>query len=108
MTGETAVSGIGPESIMVLFSFDLLKESSPFPALLAVDDVFELLSPDNCLEHTGKIRYTTVLKAKGLERDVIILVCSSLKQKLNTYQLFIGASRARCKVYILTQNHNRN
>jgi len=108
VTGETAVSGIGPESIMVLFSFDLLKESSPFPALLAVDDVFELLSPDNCWEHTGKIRYTTVLKAKGLERDVIILVCSSLKQKLNTYQLFIGASRARCKVYILTQNNNRN
>jgi len=108
VTGEKAVSGFGPESIMVLFSFDLMKGSSPFPALLAVDDAFELLRPENCGEHTGKIRYTTVLKAKGLERDVIILVCSSLKQKLNTYQLFIGASRARCKVYILTQNNNRN
>jgi len=108
VTGEKAVSGFGPESIMVLFSFDLMKGSSPFPALLVVDYAFELLRPENCGEHTGKIRYTTVLKAKGLERDVIILVCSSLKQKLNTYQLFIGASRARCKVYILTQNNNRN
>ena len=108
MTGEKAVAGFGPESIRVLFSFDLMMGSSPFPALLAVDDAFELLRPENCGEHTGKIRYTTVLKAKGLDRDVIILVCSSLKQKLNTYQLFIGASRARCKVYILSQNNNRN
>lgn len=108
VTGEKAVSGFGPESIMVLFSFDLLKEPSAFTALMEANSSFEQFRPDNFREQADKIRYTTVLKAKGLERDVIILVCSSLKQKLNTYQLFIGASRARCKVYILTQNNNRN
>jgi len=108
VTGEKAVSGFDHENIMVLFSFDLLKEPSPFTALLSADSAFELLCPENCREHSDRIRYTTILKAKGLERDVIILVCSSMKQKLNAYQLFIGASRARCKVYILIQNNNQN
>ena len=103
VTGEKAVSGFGLESIMVLFSFDLLKEPSPFTSLLAAENAFELLRPDNCGEHTNKIRYTTVLKAKGLERDVIIIVCSSLRHHLNSYQLFIGASRAKAKVYLLIQ-----
>jgi len=101
VTAEKAVSGFGPESILVLFSFDLLKEPSTFSALLAAESAFALLRPGNCGEQTDKIRYTTVLKAKGLERDVIILVCSSLNQRLDTYQLFIGASRARARVYLL-------
>ncbi len=103
VTGEKAVSGFGPESIMVLFSFDLLKEPSPFTELLAAESEFELLRPDNSAEQTDKVRYTTILKAKGLERDVIILVCSSLNQRLDTYQLFIGASRARAKIVLLLQ-----
>ena len=103
VTGEKAVSGFGPESIMVLFSFDLLKEPSPFTSLLVAENAFELLRPDNSGEQTEKIRYTTVLKTKGLERDVIIIVCSSLRHHLNSYQLFIGASRAKAKVYLLIQ-----
>ena len=103
VTGEKTFSGFGPGSIMVLFSFDLLKEPSPFTELLAAESAFELLRPDNCGEQTDKIRYTTVLKAKGLERDVIIIVCSSLRHHLNSYQLFIGASRAKAKVYLLIQ-----
>ena len=64
VTVEKAVAGFGPESIIVLFSFDLLKEPSPFPTLLAGDSGFELLRPDNCRTRSDRIRYTTILKAR--------------------------------------------
>ncbi|MDX9948054.1 MAG: hypothetical protein RBS38_11875 [Bacteroidales bacterium] len=42
-----------------------------------------------------------MLKAKGLERDVVILVSSPPVDKKIRIQLFIGASRAKVKVHLL-------
>ena len=88
------------EHILVLFSFDLLKEPSNFHELLARDNTFEFLKTDNYREQSDRIRYTTVLKAKGLERDVVVLVCSSAKERINIYQLFVGSSRTKVKLYL--------
>ena len=42
-----------------------------------------------------------MLKAKGLERDVVVLVSSTLARQRNQFEVFIGASRARGKVVLL-------
>jgi len=42
-----------------------------------------------------------MLKAKGMERDFVILVSSAPADKKIMFQLFIGASRAKGKIYLL-------
>lgn len=98
---EKSLSGIQPENIITLFTADLLKKESPFIPLLEKEAGFELINPASYSARSDKIKYTTILKAKGLERDVAILVCSSVSDKKNIFQLFIGASRAKCRVYLL-------
>ncbi|HNY14823.1 MAG TPA: NERD domain-containing protein [Bacteroidales bacterium] len=98
---EKGLGGIRNENCIVLFTSDLLREGSPFPALLSQDGQFELLVPDNYASTPDKIRYTTMLKAKGLERDVVILVSSAPADKKISFQLFIGASRAKAKLVLL-------
>jgi hypothetical protein len=101
---EKSLSGIPSENIITLFTADLLKKESPFPLLLKEDGNFELLSSSDYVIKSDKIRFTTILKAKGLERDVVILVCSPISDKKNIFQLFIGASRAKVKIVLLYQN----
>jgi len=100
---EKGLGGVRNENCIVLFTSDLLREGSPFPALLGKDGQFELLAPGNYSAAPDKIRYTTMLKAKGLERDVVILVSSPPTDKKILFQLFIGASRVKAKVYLLTE-----
>jgi len=59
--------------------------------------------PENCDQHPDKICYTKILKAKGLEWDVVFLVCSDLEDPLAQYQLFIGASRGKGKLHVFHQ-----
>ncbi|MDX9948059.1 MAG: hypothetical protein RBS38_11900 [Bacteroidales bacterium] len=45
-----------------------------------------------------------MLKTKGMERDVVIIVRSAPADKKILFQLFIGASRAKAKIYFLAGN----
>lgn len=101
MVREKGLGRVKNENCLVLFTADLLREKSPLPLMMEKDGVFELLTADNYSKPSGNIRYTTMLKAKGLERDVVILVSSSLTDRRNMFQIFIGASRARAKVCLL-------
>ena len=93
--------------MMVLFSSGLMKEGSPLKELLTIADDFELMLPENSNQNSGKVLYTKILKSKGLEWDVVFLACSDVKDPLTQYQLFIGASRAKGKLYcyITVINH---
>lgn len=101
MLQEKSVSGLSSEKIITLFTAGLLKKESPFPDLIEKDGSFGILNASNNAVQSDKTRYTTILKAKGLERDVVILVCPHIADKRNIFQLFMGASRAKCRVYIL-------
>ena len=103
VTREKALGGQPQVKTLVLFTADLLKESSAFPGLLEKDGKFELMLAAGYSGRSEKIRYSTILKAKGLESDIVILVCSPLTNKRNIFQLFIGASRAKCRVYVLVK-----
>ena len=101
---ETGPGGIKAEDCLVLFTWDLLRKESPFVQILEKDEGFELLKPDNYCSSSAKIRYTTMLKAKGLEKDIVVLVRSSPRDAKNSFQIFIGASRARGKIVMLYSN----
>jgi len=101
---EKGPGGIRAEDCLVLFTWDLLRKDSPFVQILEHEESFELLKPDNYGSSSAKIRYTTMLKAKGLEKDVVVLVSSSLRDAKNSFQVFIGASRARGKIVMLYNN----
>ncbi|MBL0065472.1 MAG: hypothetical protein IPP38_10785 [Bacteroidetes bacterium] len=61
------------------------------------------ITPGNLCSKLDGVKFTTALSYKGLERDVVILVMKDLNnQKIDTlYQLLIGASRARIRLYVL-------
>jgi hypothetical protein len=67
------------------------------------DNYFELLTPSKLGTKNHGFWYTSSLKFKGLERDIIILVIKDiLNEKSNIMlQLLIGASRAKVKLYVL-------
>jgi len=102
---ETGPGGIMAEDCLVLFTWDLLRKDSPFVQILEKDEGFELLKPDNYSNSLARIRYTTMLKAKGLEKNVIVLVSSSVRDAKDSFQIFIGASRAKAKLYLLHEKH---
>ena len=60
-----------------------------------------MLTIENLDCPSEKVRYTTALRSKGLEWDTVFLVCSSLTDQKNLFQLFIGASRAKGKVFVI-------
>jgi superfamily I DNA/RNA helicase len=101
ITQEKTLSQCTPENMVVLLTADLMKEGSPIRDLLKEESVLEMLTIDNLDKPSEKVHYTTALRAKGLEWDTIFLVCSSLIEPKNLFQLFIGTSRAKGKVYII-------
>ena len=98
---EKGLGGTGNDNCIVLLTHDLIREGSPLLPLLRQDESFGFVTPDNYSVKSGKIRYTTMLKAKGLERDVVVLVSSALSKRRNQFEVFIGASRARGKIVLL-------
>ena len=98
---EKGLGGTGNEKCIVLLTHDLLREGSALLPLLKNDEAFELVTQDNYAIKSDRIRYTTMLKAKGLERDVVVLVSSMLVKRWNQFEVFIGASRARGKIDLL-------
>jgi len=101
ITQETTLSHSEPGNMIVLFTADLLKEGSALRELLKKESGLEMLAIENLDTPSEKVYYTTALRAKGLEWDIVFLVCSSLTLPGNHFQLFIGASRAKGKVYVL-------
>jgi len=98
---EKTLSQCKPENMIVLFTFDLLKTDSALKELIREEPEIELLTVENLDSPSEKIRYTTALRSKGLEWDTVFLVCSSLTDPKNLFQLFIGASRAKGKVFVI-------
>ena len=96
---ERMLCHCSPENMIVLLTSGLTKESSPLPSLLSKNCGIELLTKDNFSTPTAKVRYTTALKAKGLEWDVVFLVTPAPDESI-LFQLYIGASRAKGKVFV--------
>ena len=65
------------------------------------ESALEMLTIENLDKPSEKVHYTSALRAKGLEWDCVFLVCSSLTDPKILFQLFIGASRAKGKVYVI-------
>jgi superfamily I DNA/RNA helicase len=101
---EMTLIQCNPENMVVLFTADLLKEGSPSKEIIKEEDTLELLTTENLDIPSNKVRYTTALRAKGLEWDVVFLICSSPYEQKNHFQLFIGASRAKVRVLIIHSN----
>ena len=97
---------IKKEELCVLFSSNLINGNAINHKLKPLDnlmsDDFIKLNNENLVKETNKIRYTTALKYKGLEDNIIILVVNDLKntERDIVYQFFIGASRAKAKLYV--------
>ena len=105
ITQEKTLSQCTPENMVVLLTADLMKEGSPIKDLLKEESVLEMLTIENLDKPSENVHYTTTLRAKGLEWDTVFLVCSSLTEPKNLFQLFIGTSRAKGKVYIIYAHH---
>jgi superfamily I DNA and RNA helicase len=103
------VEKVAKKDMVVLFSSNLVsgkngtKNKRPLDTVLEADSEFEKLDNDNINTISEKIRYTTALKYKGLEKDLVVLVINDLfNEKIQTfYQMYIGASRAKAKVVLL-------
>lgn len=93
-----------PEECVVLFSSNLYdykdERDRPFNGLMPAD-LFEQANEDN-IASPQKVHYSTALRFKGLERDVVFLVVADLDNPDRNYkhEFFIGVTRAKSKIYI--------
>ena len=91
------------EDFVVLFTAELLKEGSPLIPILNENQLLENINLHQPIASKEKIAYTTALKAKGAEWNIVFFVCSTFQKSHQQYQLFIAASRAKSKVFVLYQ-----
>ncbi|MCF0075334.1 NERD domain-containing protein [Dyadobacter sp. CY261] len=85
----------------------LLVESSLLRGLYKGEDLAELLiikdieeiSEANIADRSNKLRYTTILKFKGLEKKNIFLIITE-PTLINQYEIYIGLTRAILNVQI--------
>jgi len=101
---DTSCSLYGKDCILLISPVLMrgsYKGSGDMPELLILNDVEELIE-GNIMDLSNKLRYTSILKYKGLEKKNVILVITEPSQ-LNKYELFVGITRAICnlKIYIL-------
>ena len=94
---------LGNQDSVVLFTSDLIRPESGIIALMESRKEFVLIGKEFGPLTLGKTGYTSMLRTKGLEWDIVILISSSLEDPHNYFQLYIGASRARLKVYLLVE-----
>lgn len=87
--------------MIVLLTSKLLHKETDLADMMKKDGSFELLERNNFLLPPERLRYITALKTKGLEWDVVFLVCDSEKEKEDIFEIFIGASRAISRVYVI-------
>ena len=101
---EKTLTRFKPVEMAVLFTAGLLKEGGGINELLCEATDLELLAPRSETVREDCVNYTKILKSKGLEWEVVYLVCSNISDAKVQYQLFIGGSRARSKVYVFLKN----
>ncbi|TVR38031.1 MAG: hypothetical protein EA392_11220 [Cryomorphaceae bacterium] len=106
-TEQQRLKNYSPENSIVLFSSNLFdptgrKKDRVFNELLSDKKPFETLTDQNLTDPKG-LQCTTILRFKGLERDVVFLVLRNPEQgeaSKEMYQFFIGASRAKAQLHI--------
>jgi len=97
---------LSADECIVLFSSNLVSgnnnKDKPLDGLLPPEK-FLKLNNINITQPSNKIKYTTCLKFKGLDRSAVIVVVNDLyNQKIQTlHQLYIGVTRAKAKLYIM-------
>ena len=92
---ETDSSFTGKDCILLIGSTFLqgtYKGDEDLRERLIIKDVSEL-KEKNLGETTNKLRYTSILKYKGLEKKNVFLVISE-PSEINKYELFVGITRA--------------
>lgn len=103
-----------PTKIVVLFSSNLSsalykRDRKELDDVLENNTDFLSIDKENLtVPHKNAIKYTTALTYKGLERDIVVLVVKDVynPQIDGLYQLLIGASRARVRLYVLVDNES--
>lgn len=92
---ETDSSLKGKDCVILIESTFLqgtYKGDEDLRELLIIKDVEEL-NEQNLRGTTNKLRYTSILKYKGLEKKNVFLVVSE-PSEINKYELFVGITRA--------------
>lgn len=74
------------------------KGNEDLRELLIIKDIEEL-SESNIGDTANKLRYTSILKFKGLEKKNVYMVISE-PSELNKYEMFAGITRAMLNVEI--------
>jgi DNA polymerase III delta prime subunit len=98
---ETDSSLKGQDCIILIESTFLrgkFKEKEDLRELLIIKDIEEL-TESNVGDTANKLRYSSILKFKGLEKKNIFLVISK-PSELNKYEIFVGITRAILNVEI--------
>ena len=98
---ETDSSLIGKDCVVLIESTFLkgsYKGGEDLRELLIIKDVKEL-DENNIADTANKLRYTSILKYKGLEKKNVFLVISE-PTELNKYEIFVGLTRAMLNVEI--------
>lgn len=98
---ETVSSLKGQDCIILIESTFLkgeFKGKEDLRELLIIKDVEEL-SEFNVGDTANKLRYSSILKFKGLEKKNVFLVISK-PSELNKYEIFVGITRAILNVEI--------
>ncbi len=98
---ETGSSLKGSECIVLIESTFLkgsYKGNEDLRELLIIKDIEEL-SESNVVDTANKLRYTSILKFKGLEKKNVYMVISE-PSELNKYEMFVGITRAMLNVEI--------
>lgn len=98
---ETDSSLIGKDCVLLIESTFLkgsYKGGEDLRELLIIKDVEEL-DENNIADTANKLRYTSILKYKGLEKKNVFLVISE-PTELNKYEIFVGLTRAMLNVEI--------
>jgi hypothetical protein len=95
-------SSLKGQDCIILIESTFLGESykgkEDLRELLIIKDVEEL-TENNVGDTANKLRYSSILKFKGLEKKNVFLVVSS-PTNLNKYELFVGITRAILNVQI--------
>ena len=98
---ETDSSLKGQDCVILIESTFLkgeYKEKEDLRELLIIKDVEEL-SETNVGDTANKLRYSSILKYKGLEKKNAFLVISK-PNEMNKYEIFVGITRAILNVEI--------
>lgn len=98
---ETGSSLKGQDCVILIESSFLkgdFKGKEDLRELLIIKDIEEL-SESNVGDTANKLRYSSILKFKGLEKKNVFLVISK-PSELNKYEIFVGITRAILNVEI--------